>query len=206
MICDIQKLTSNNVLDYLKWLEQDPTVWSDKCKGMGSLLPNQDIYVFIKDNEVLVVGLDPGSTYTQELADEEPFNDEHPLYFTEDSHRKSPVWQLAVICESMRLRGYQSPQVWGLLLTSSLIMNYDDMHDIWNTLKTTVCHQVKGLTELSFTVHPDEALVTQLQTSIWHVDFNESNIEEACQSIRWDARRRLVRDRLCFVGSRFQRI
>lgn len=184
MICDIQKLTSNNVLDYLKWLEQDPTVWSDKCKGMGSLLPNQDIYVFIKDNEVLVVGLDPGSTYTQELADEEPFNDEHPLYFTEDSHRKSPVWQLAVICESMRLRGYQSPQVWGLLLTSSLIMNYDDMHDIWNTLKTTVCHQVKGLTELSFTVHPDEALVTQLQTSIWHVDFNESNIEEATSVLR----------------------
>ena len=57
-----------------------------------------------------------------ELVDEEPFNDENPLYFTATSHRTSPVFRLWQIVRELK-KQLHTKKVYGVLLTNSHFIN-----------------------------------------------------------------------------------
>ena len=99
MIDELRGQTKGSVMAFLKDLSQDTELYSNTSKGLEPLLQDHEVYIYANVNEVVLVTLDPRSSRMAELADEEPFNDEHPLWFTDRDHRESPAWKLAVTCE-----------------------------------------------------------------------------------------------------------
>lgn len=101
-------------------------------------LMTDEIYACVNYDDICVIMLDKW-TKSPELADEELFSGEHPQYFSELSHRVSPVFRLYSICEALR----QHPElcnanISGVLLTTSHIINEEDMQDIWEAMNITV--------------------------------------------------------------------
>lgn len=184
MICDVSRMTSKDVIAFLKELGQSPDVYSGYSQGMEPLLGNHDVYIYAKGDEVLVTVLDPLPKHADELADEEPFNGDHPLWFTESSHRESPVWKLAMTCQMIRERlnilCSHKCRVRGLLLTSTNIINYDDITEIWDLLSVNVCHRMKGLRNIALPVNADAEEPDTLPISmVWGAYYNKEEIKNA---------------------------
>lgn len=117
----------------------------------------RDVYACVNSHEICVVMMDKVANC--ELADEEPFQGECPLYFTESSHRVSPVFRLHTICEALRMYpGFRNASVSGILITASEIINEEDMLDIWDSLNVAVRCSVK---EMKYTVS------INLDTELW---------------------------------------
>lgn len=81
------------------------------------------------------------------LADEERFNDEDPLWFSETSHRISPVRQLIDISRLIKEKlgfddNYETENI--LIIEDSQVINAMDMVDIWEDMKVSVCRFGKG--------------------------------------------------------------
>ena len=82
------------------------------------------------------------------LADEERFNDEEPLWFSESNHRISPVRVV------LNARDSLSPQLSGsargmdikamVVIRQGTIINAEDMFEVWNGLNVTVCRHEEG--------------------------------------------------------------
>lgn len=92
-----------------------------------------DIYMYAAAEEVVFLGIDK-QTFGRELADENPFYDEDPLYFSENAHRKSPLHRLrshvTSIKEIIDITGV--PHVSYILVTGSTIINKEDMLPTWH--------------------------------------------------------------------------
>lgn len=78
-----------------------------------------------------------------ELVDEEPFNDENPLYFTATSHRTSPVFRLWQIVRG--LKQLHTKKAYGVLLTNSHFINQEDFLQIWEGLDIVVRSGLKEI-------------------------------------------------------------
>jgi hypothetical protein len=82
------------------------------------------------------------------LADEERFNDEEPLWFSENSHRISPVRKVDMVREKMErllddsdLELEVKPYV---VIVAANIINAEDMADIWSDMDVCVARFAKG--------------------------------------------------------------
>lgn len=85
-----------------------------------------------------------------ELADEEKFNDELPLWFSESSHRVSPFTQVRVLAsgfmEVMNALGESEVNdCLCVLVTNINIINYDDYAEVFENLNGAVFHNFKDL-------------------------------------------------------------
>lgn len=191
MIDELRGQTKGTVMNFLRALGQDSELYSNSSKGLEPLLQNHDVYLFANLNEVLLVELDPRSSRSAELADEEPFNDERPLWFSESSHRESPVWLLAVTCELFRERlrrvSHHAPKVMGVLLTGCEVINHDDMQDIWKKINVIVFDHMSGLNQLKFPVNSDPGLpVATSMSFVFEGDYSDANIMDAEKKMRRD--------------------
>lgn len=189
MIDELRGQTKGSVMAYLKDLSQNQKLYSNTSKGLEPLLQNHEVYIYANLNEVVLVALDPRSSRMAELADEEPFNDEHPLWFTDRDHRESPVWKLAVTCEMIRERlrrlSHHAPEVWGVLLTGCEIINFDDMVDVWKNLKITVFDRISGLSEHHFPVNADVGFPAAVSMSfVFEGSYSPANVEDAERKLR----------------------
>lgn len=82
------------------------------------------------------------------LADEERFNDEEPLWFSESNHRISPVRVI------LNARDALTPMLTGsarglevkpmVVINQGTIINAEDMFEVWDNLKVTVCRSGAG--------------------------------------------------------------
>ncbi len=100
----------------------------------------KDAYLVLLDNE-------PGDW----LADEERFNDEDPLWFSESAHRISPLTVLRRAAErlgaTLGSAGITlTPHVL-LVKTKGNIINAEDMKDIWKEMDVTVARTDLGMPE-----------------------------------------------------------
>ena len=82
------------------------------------------------------------------LADEERFNDEEPLWFSESSHRISPVRKVDLACKFLQdklaaanINLDVTPYV---IISIGNIINAEDMFDIWNDLGVKVARIDRG--------------------------------------------------------------
>ena len=191
MIDELREQTKGTVMNFLRALGQDSELYSNSSKGLEPLLQNHEVYLFANLNEVLLVELDPRPSRSAELADEEPFNDEHPLWFSESSHRESPVWKLAVTCEMFRERlrrlSHHAPKIMGVLLTGCEVINHDDMLDIWNKLNVSVFDHMSGLNQLRFPVNSDPGLpIASSMAFVFEGNYSDTNIMDAEKKLRRD--------------------
>ncbi len=82
------------------------------------------------------------------LADEEFFNDEEPLWFSETSHRISPVYQLLTTAKAfdakVKNRGFAQTVTPILIEKEGTIINAEDMTETWQKLGVVVCRTDLG--------------------------------------------------------------
>ena len=79
------------------------------------------------------------------LADEESFNDEDPLWFSETDHRVSPVFQLKQATDTLQRKIGDVLSVRAILIEKEgTIINAEDMMKTWNDLKVVVCRTGVG--------------------------------------------------------------
>ena len=105
-------------------------------------------FVAASASEVLIALYD--TTEGDWLADEESFNDEDPLWFSETDHRISPVFQLKTEAENWQQKLGDEFVVRPVLIEQKgNIINAEDMMKTWNDLGVTVCRtDVGGPVEL----------------------------------------------------------
>lgn len=82
------------------------------------------------------------------LADEEMFNGEEPLWFSENSHRVSPVCKLntakKLIEEKLEDEEFEQKLNFYVVIQMANIINADDMFEIWNNMNINVTRINRG--------------------------------------------------------------
>ena len=82
------------------------------------------------------------------LADEEFFNEEEPLWFSENAHRISPVYRLVETSKSFQKKvqdaGYPQRVIPMLIEQAGTIINAADMAETWNKMNVIVCRTDMG--------------------------------------------------------------
>lgn len=104
-------------------------------------------FVGISDSKICLclVDKEPGDW----LADEERFNDEEPLWFSENSHRISPVRKVDIARQALlnKLEGseldYEVKAY--VIIQMGNIINAEDMFEIWNELDVDVTRINRGM-------------------------------------------------------------
>ena len=83
------------------------------------------------------------------LADEERFNDEEPLWFSENSHRISPVRKLEIVKQAISSKLEDAELNFGVeaILIEQIgnIINAEDMFEIWDSMNIKVCRMDRGM-------------------------------------------------------------
>ena len=83
------------------------------------------------------------------LADEERFNDEEPLWFSENSHRISPVHRIKMAKEFLNTKlddlGLKFDIKLFVIEQIGNIINAEDMLDTWKDLDVKVCRIDRGM-------------------------------------------------------------
>ena len=82
------------------------------------------------------------------LADEELFNGEEPLWFSESSHRVSPVRKLNVVRNAVKplleKEGFEQTLESYVVIQMANIINADDMFEIWKNMEINVTRINRG--------------------------------------------------------------
>lgn len=103
-------------------------------------------FIGVAENEMCVCLIDKESG--DWLADEERFNNEEPLWFSETSHRVSPVYKTNVACKylenSLKESGYDIDVVAYVVIQSGNIINAEDMFDTWRDVGVDVTRINRG--------------------------------------------------------------
>lgn len=135
----LEDMNAGNVREKLFVLEADPAV-----RRQPLCTPVTDTAYF-SGNEILLVLCDFLTYPEQEswLADEERVGKEIPLYFSESSHRQSPVFKLRR-ARAFFSRFFPEPayRIRLLLLCNYSIINYEDMLEVWEQLDVHVVQQL----------------------------------------------------------------
>ena len=99
---------------------------------------------------VLLIGFDelPASERGTWLADEEGYQNEAPLYFSESSHRTSPVFLMKLLRSSLATLSEEKYETSILLVCNYPIINIEDMQEEWEEEDVWVvpsCPSIEGL-------------------------------------------------------------
>lgn len=139
-------------------MAENYVVYSEHIKGIAPHLENNDIYAYTLSNDLVLVCVDL-NVKEDELADEERFYDEPPLYFSQTSHRVSPVWKLSQamkqISEKLVSIDHDYWNVWGVLLSGSRFLNAEDMQGVWEAMHITVIDQLTTIRRHKIEVNND---------------------------------------------------
>ena len=143
-MCKEYPVNASNLLDFIDHIED---------QSVAKYIMSSDRYVDIiyrGKEELWLVKCDVQFGHNKEcgwLADEEVFEDEPPLYFSESSHRQSPVFGLLHAKEKIRNCTYQGKTyaVRLLLICNYSIINYEDMLPLWEDLGVKVVHQTEDI-------------------------------------------------------------
>lgn len=159
LISGFKRQNRRTIQRHLDTLANDPTVYSEHLMGIGPQLNNTNIYIYIDHCCLVLVCLDK-CVHEDELADEESFGGEKPLYFTATSHRISPVWRLTETLHLLRQKleaARISLHMRGVLLTGCTFINADDIRPEWEERGITVIDDLEGLADWTIGVNKDES-------------------------------------------------
>ena len=147
LINGFKKQDRQSIWRHLDTLSNDPTVYSEQLAGIGPHLSDGRLYIYIDHSCLVLVCLDDSSNQ-DELADEEKFCDKAPRYFTANSSRISPVWQLSETLKLISQKLEENNLLYrlrGVLLSESNFFNADTVRPIWEEQDVTVIDNLKGL-------------------------------------------------------------
>lgn len=139
------QLVNHVVLRTAKELARKPGTDCINLKGFSKVTGDKPVYAYVDEKEVVILMLDWNSKPEDELADEDTFDGNAPLYFSAAGKRVSPAWEIAEFTrqykQSLADAGVEVPLVWSVLMTNANLINYDEMTDIWDMMCVSVYHQ-----------------------------------------------------------------
>lgn len=116
-----------------------------KLKCVNTKEVRSAFYIYSCGTQVVFLLLDNLlASDKDELADEEGYGEEPPLYFTSTSHRVSPVfllWREAQLWKNSNPGN--SDEIFSVVLTNSFIINYEGASADWNLADIRVRHKLK---------------------------------------------------------------
>lgn len=170
--------------DILNFLTKMPTIPYENVlarKFREVTLPNRHMTVlwYSQGSQIILVGLEHHKKDRDYLADEEPFDDKPPLYFSESDHYISPIYQLEQLREEVskliKSQHMLSYAIWIVYVTNNHIINKEDMQDdVWLPRRVIVFDDVQNLTP-KFCVE-----------SIPEMQFGVSTFQYANENTHWE--------------------
>lgn len=163
LIYIFKRQTRNSIFKLMTNLGTDAGVSSMFLDKFEEELEVNDVYLYATGTNVVMVCLDHFEG-DEELADEELYGHEKPLYFTQCTHRVSPVWKLsnAMKVADARLRkldgcpvSLEKGTLHGVLVTDSSLLNADDIREVWRDMNIKVIDSVSDVRHLNFQTNPD---------------------------------------------------
>ena len=162
MFTRLSLLSKNLVWGFLGAHAHKPQVYARKIEDFVPFIADKQAYLFATEEEAIIVCIDIMPPHTDELADEEPFGSREPMYFTEKSHRISPVYRLSqamsMLSQSFDYYDVKAPAIRGVLLTTSHFINEDQMRDHWDQMGIAVFESMPECVRHSFTVETRDDL------------------------------------------------
>ena len=166
LIYDFKKQNKKTIWKHLSAMAENYVVYSEHIKGIAPHLENNAIYAYTLSNDLVLVCVDL-NVKEDELADEERFYDEPPLYFSQTSHRVSPVWKLSQamkqISEKLVSIDHDYWNVWGVLLSGSHFLNAEDMQGVWEAMHITVIDQLTTIRRHKIEVNNDLGITSGIE-------------------------------------------
>ena len=148
MIKDLRHQKANTIMDFLTQKGNRPRIFSTCINGFYPLLRNNLVYTYSNSKEVIVVVLDDFKKTNVELADEEFTGKDGPYYISETTQRRSPVTALhkamRKFSETIKEIGLEQPQMWGVVVMHTSILNKKRMEAKWQEMNITVIDEVKS--------------------------------------------------------------
>lgn len=113
----------------------------------SAIIKNTTIdYVAVSKNQIILCLVDKETG--DWLADEEKFNDEEPLWFSESSHRISPVRKVDIARDILKTKLALGDMNFEIIpyvvIQSGNIINAEDMFEIWNGMNINVTRINRG--------------------------------------------------------------
>ena len=187
MISELKLQTNETIFRFLTQLGKQEDVYSSRPEDLCPTLQDCKVYVYAKEQELVVVLVDVTMTGTQEEADLEFSNPVLKAYFHNATspflervgeYRDSPVWQLYQAAKSLHKlinKDVELPvQVHAVLVTNSYIVNIEKLQEALSSMNEdfglTVFHDCQSFCDqwsvFKLPVNPDFFLVgaTYLQT------------------------------------------
>jgi len=183
MIKDFIRQTNASIGDFLVRMKNRTRTFSAHILGMEPFDNGTHLYFYATKHELVVVCIDQINKPTDELADEEPFYEEQPRYFSADSNRVSPVYHLYKLMEQLNRElyvkhGHERPNIWGVLLSSSRFINREDMICTWYDMRISVFDQQTELNRLtSLQVNVNDNL-----PGARYLDFLKDRFFDSCEN------------------------
>ncbi|MCC8176700.1 MAG: AAA family ATPase [Bacteroidales bacterium] len=132
----------------LEQLGNDPETFTTPFQGIGSCADWQPLFFCYSDNEAALVLIDTRGA-EDELADEEEFGDERPLWFTSNAHRVSPFAQLSTLRrgfrESISDLSHKIDDTLIVVISNTHIINDCDMEETFEDDNGVVFHRANDL-------------------------------------------------------------
>lgn len=146
-----KKQDINGLRIVLENLGMDSETYSAEIGGFGSFFDMKEPIFYYSEGEAALVLIDTEGCET-ELADEEIFNNEAPLWFSENTHRVSPFAQLNTfmcgLMESLRLHDDVTVDDYlCILVTKSYVINYDVYEEVFDEHNGVVFHNVQDFSD-----------------------------------------------------------
>ncbi|MBR4898759.1 MAG: hypothetical protein IKZ48_08240 [Prevotella sp.] len=187
MISELKLQTNETIFRFLTQLGKREDVYSSRPEDLCPTLQDSNVYVYAKEQELVVVLVDVTMTGTQEEADLEFSNPVMKAYFHNATspflervgeYRDSPVWQLFQAARSLHKlinKDVELPvQVHTVLVTNSSIVNIEELQKAIANLDEefglTIFHNCQSFCDqwsvFKLPVNPDFFLMgaTYLQT------------------------------------------
>ncbi len=165
LIEEIKKQNHATILGFLDKIQDSKSIYSNETDQFEHHVAKNGKNVIViapNEKEAVLLLIDVVKQGTVELADEERFNDEDPLYFCESSTRISPIWLLSCaaqhLMKSCERAGIGGVKVRCVVVSNSLFVNYDEMCDTWNDMGVTVFHSIKSLEKYHFLTNKNDNL------------------------------------------------
>ena len=123
MYSELFKKDNNSILKYLQKLGANKKIYSECRHGIGPLFPETESYIYATEEEIVIILIDPNK---------DPISAE----------KDDMAWDLALTCELFRNRflrlSKHVPNIYGVLLTSDNVVDYDEMQPVWKTVDIAV--------------------------------------------------------------------
>ncbi len=129
-------------------------------------------YIAVAENKIYIAKIDDEAG--DWLADEERFNNEDPLWFSESAHRISPIFTLTEsvkrISTQIENTGFTGQIIPLLIEKTGVIINADDMQQSWDKMGIVVARTDMGgpdeLNTVSNTISPTNPATPDIITAI----------------------------------------